>query len=64
MNSNNGKSDKHIVVSDNIHKLVMKKQAEFFLVGIRKSMQEIVDMAIVEGIDKIKTEETEKGNLE
>ncbi|MDD3474367.1 MAG: hypothetical protein PHP08_00505 [Candidatus Dojkabacteria bacterium] len=55
-NNDNKKLDKHVIVSDDAHNLIMRKQAEFLLRGIRKPMQEIANMAIMEGIDKIKVE--------
>ena len=58
----NGKSDKHLIVSDEIHELIIKKQGEFFIEGIKISMQEIADMAILKGIDHVRTNNNKKMN--
>lgn len=50
----NDKSDKHVIVSDEVHELIIKKQGEFFIKGVKKSMQEIANMAIMKGIEHIK----------
>ncbi len=46
--------EKHLIVSDEVHTAVIKKQAELILKGINKTMSEIANIAIMSGLDQVK----------
>lgn len=55
---------KSVLLNDNTHLLLVKKQSEFLGNGIKKSLPEVADVAINKGLDEIKLSEIQKIEIE
>ncbi len=51
---------KSVLLNDNTHLLLVKKQSEFLGKGIKKSLPEVADVIINSGLEEMKLSELQK----